>query len=281
MADLNLDGVHSKLQRADTHLQTLQAEIAAFFDREPYGFRQELDREAGTYRLCVDGVREDPPLLWSVIVGEFVYDLRSGLDQLACQLALVSGGKCDRTQFPIFTAEPISGQPLAAWRRMTAGMSEPILKEVRRVQPYTAGDAAKETALAILNALSNEDKHRLPFARVSAVARHEQGTIGLIVVNDIEVLDSEITTGVPLKDGDQVARATISAGPNTEVSFKGPIPMDIAFGVGPHHVPMQGLVEIREATQKVAARLAAIAIGGTQNVHDPDADAHQERPKVP
>ena len=132
----------------------------------------------------------------SVIVGDFVHNLRSVLDHLAWQLVLVSGGTpSERTQFPIFISERVSGGPLAAWQRMTAGMNDLILSEVHRVQPYTAGDNAPFTSLAILNALSNEDKHRLPLACVSAVARHAEGSTGIIEEGNVEVLSSEILTG--------------------------------------------------------------------------------------
>jgi hypothetical protein len=250
MADLYLDGVLAKLNRADAHLKALQAEIPAFFDRDPYSFREDLDCEAGQYSLHIE-IREQPPLLWSVIAGDLVHNLRSALDHLAWQLVLVSNNKpSSNTQFPIFSVEPVNGRPLAKWKRMVAGMSGPILKCIRHVQPYTAGDQAQDTGLAILNSLSNMDKHRLPVARVAAVARHDPGSIGLIPVRDIEILDAEIFTERPLEDGDKIAWADVRCtGPQPEVDVKGPIPMHIAFRSGTNYVPMQGLVDIFEHTQ--------------------------------
>jgi hypothetical protein len=259
-AALDLTGVLLKLGRANTHLEALHAEIRAYWEREPYGLRPKLDAKAGQYSLHVE-IEEPAPLRWSVIVGDFIHNLRSALDHLACQLVLVSGGtNIDSAQFPIFTREPTSGRPLAAWQRMTDGMSTRIIKEVRRIQPYTAGDTAKETALGILNALSNEDKHKLLIPTVAAVARHQQGTIGLIERQDVEIIDPEITVGVPLNNGDEIARARIrTTGPNPQVDHQGPIPMDIAFRRGSHHVAVQGLVDLREATTKIAQLLAAVA----------------------
>jgi hypothetical protein len=258
--ELYLDGVIAKLKRADSHYASLQDEIGAFLQRQPYTMRLDVDCKRGRYGLYVNGVREPPPLALSVIVGDFIHNLRSALDHLAWQLVLFSGNAPgDRTQFPIFTSEPVGGRPLKAWSRMTAGMNDLILSEIRRVQPYTAGDSAAFTALAILNALSNEDKHRLPLVCVSAVARHAEGSTGVIQERDVEILSSEILTGRPLDDGDEIASGTIRCtGPNPQIGVKGPIPIDIAFRVGPHHVPTKGLVEIREATQKIIALFTAV-----------------------
>jgi hypothetical protein len=259
MADLYLDGVLAKLNRADAHLKSLQAEVAAFFGRDPYTFSEHLDCEAGKYSLHIE-ILEQPPLAWSVFVGDFVHNLRSALDHLAWQLVVVSNAKpSHRTQFPIFTTEPVGGAPLAKWESMVVGMNDPILKCVRQVQPYTAGSGAKETGLAILNRLSNEDKHRLPLARVTAVARHTTGSIGLIPVRDIQILDAEIATEHPLQDGDKVAWATVRCtGPEPTVDMKGPIPMHMAFRAGAKDVPMQGLVDIFEHTQVVVGLFEAL-----------------------
>jgi hypothetical protein len=257
---LDLTGVLLKLARANTHLEALKVEVRAYWGREPYRLRPDLDCDAGKYSLYIEIV-EPAPVQWSVIVGDFVHNLRSALDHLACKLVLITGATdISKTQFPIFSNEPKGGKALAAWERMTTGMSPRILTELRKMQPYAAGDAAKETAFAILNALSNEDKHKLLIGRVSAVAPHTEGTIGLIEGNNVKVLNPEIAIGVPLQDGDKIAWADIRCtGPNPEVEFKGPIPMDIAVRSGSYHVPTQGLVDLHEATTKRAQLLAAVA----------------------
>ena len=145
-----------KLARAQAHLEALKAEVSAYWEREPCGLRPDLDCKGGTYSLRIE-IRESTPVGWSVIVGDFVHNLRSALDHMACQLARIENpaANIDRTQFPIFVKEPTHGKALATWERYTAGMGHRVIEEIRKMQPYNAGDGAKANALAILNALSN------------------------------------------------------------------------------------------------------------------------------
>ncbi len=177
MASHPLDGIAAKLDRAQEHLKALHAQLPAFLDEKPHRFVGYLDPQARRYSIRVI-IEKDPPLLWSIIVGDFVHNLRSALDHLIWQLVIVGGGKPTRSnQFPIFTQEPHTERQREAWDRMTNGLSEDILNAVKQVQPYTTPDRAKETGLALLNGLSNEDKHRLPVATVTAIERHEEGTL--------------------------------------------------------------------------------------------------------
>lgn len=246
MPELDLDGIRAKLDRAHVHLKALQAEIPVFFARDPYEVGMNLDCKAGKCSVHIE-VREHPPLAWSVMVGDIVHNLRSALDHLAWQLVLVSGAEpvIGATQFPIFTSEPGNSNERGKWNRYVAGMADPILEYMREVQPYADRDGAHEHSLVILATFSNEDKHRLPAARVAAVAEHEVGSIGLVPVRDVEVSNAMIVKGIPLEDGDQIAWAEIlCTGPEPDVDLKGPVPMDIAFSAGSNHVPMQGLVDL-------------------------------------
>jgi hypothetical protein len=61
-------------------------------------------------------------------------------------------------------------------------------------------------------------------------------------VRDVEVLDAKVITGIPLEEGDQIAWADIRCtGPEPDVDLKGPVPMDVAFRAGTHHVTMEGV----------------------------------------
>jgi hypothetical protein len=256
---MTLAGIMAKFERADAHLKALRAEIPVFFDGDPYGFGEYLDCEAGEYGLRIE-IRQPIPLMWSVIVGDYVHNLRSALDHLAWQLVLVSGGTPGtRTAFPIFIEEPWSGRPRTRWDAMTAGMHETIIETLREVQPYAQAKRAQEHGLAILAALSNEDKHRLPVARFSAIAAHEPGSLGLFPLRDVEILDAKIATGVALEDGDQFAWAKVRCtGPDPEIEVKGPIPMHVAFSAGTHEVPIEGLVDVGQYTQQLTVLLTAL-----------------------
>jgi len=86
------------------------------------------------------------------------------------------------------------------------------------------------------------------------------GSTGVAEGSDVEVLSSEILTGRPLNEGDEIARGEIRCtGPNPQIDIHGPIPLNVAFRVGTNYVPTQGLVDIRQATQKILALFAAVA----------------------
>lgn len=85
MMDDPLLGCRLKLQQAQCHLWDLQAELERF---------QESDRDP------------TPPLHLGVIVGDFLHNLRCGLDHLVWQLVLLNGATATKSnQFPICDTE--------------------------------------------------------------------------------------------------------------------------------------------------------------------------------
>ncbi len=222
MATHALDGVAAKLDRAQEHLRALHDELPRFVDEKPHRFVGYIDPQASRYSIRV-GIEKDPPLLWSIIVGDFVHNIRSALDHLLCQLVILSGVTPDNGhQFPIFTSEPTGGKPLATWNRMTKGLRSDILDAVKKVQPYTSGDRAKENALALLNGLSNEDKHRLPLATVTAIEQHDHGTLSVHAVRDVRIAGYYITVGKPLVHDAEIMWAPVEiTGPQPHLEIQG------------------------------------------------------------
>jgi hypothetical protein len=239
-------------------LDALKDQVAAFLDTDPYGVREHIDVETGGYSLSIE-IRQQPPLLVSVIVGDLIHNLRSALDHLAWQLVLANGGKPTKTtQFPIFVREPVSEDDARKLAARVKGMSPEVMKEIASIQPYTAGDEARLRGLAILNAFSNEDKHKLPLACVAAIAKHEPGTAGVAPVQDVEIERVDIATGKPLKDGDYIAWGKVRiTGPNPQTEVKGKFPVEIAFG--DRHARLDGLVELCALTRAVVELLKAVA----------------------
>ena len=118
-------------------------------------------------------------------------------------------------------------------------------------------NAKRRTGLAILSALSNEDKHRLPVARVVAVAPHEEGTTGLVAVNDCKLSNGKVLTGRPLDDRDEIGWADlIVTGPDPQVEMTGQLPFDVAFG--DIQVTAQGLAELFQHTGLVVSLMARV-----------------------
>lgn len=253
-----LAGVRAKLDRADAHLKSLQEEVATFLDSETYGVRHHFHPDGRHYTLSVQ-IKREPPLLLSVLVGDLVHNLRSALDHLAWQLVLANGGTPTRaTQFPIFTSDPASGDPLRKWTGSIEGMASPIGQAIRAIQPYHAGNRANLHSLAVLAALSNQDKHRLPVARTAAIVKPDTSKSGLLPVRDVVVKWAGIVTGKPLVDGDHIAHADIRiTGPQPQIELKGQLPVEIAFG--DRHTRLDGLVDLRDHTCNLVALFERVA----------------------
>src|ERR1700675_2396602 len=100
-----LTGVRDKIKRANHHFSELKATI----DR--WGTAKDKDnlfvvqyQPEGKHVVLRHGkvAPNDPD--WALNVGDIVHNLRSALDHLVCQLAILDGNDvscCDQTYFPI------------------------------------------------------------------------------------------------------------------------------------------------------------------------------------
>jgi hypothetical protein len=157
---IDLTGIGWKLLRADAHREELQSAIDGFLFSNPYQFITDFDRAASAYVIRAR-VREEPPATLGVIVGDIVHNIRSALDHLACQFVLHSGGTPTRqTAFPMFIEKPETGSRAArTWDNMTAGMNSDATEFLDHFQPYKTVSSGFPHRLALLNTLSNWDKH--------------------------------------------------------------------------------------------------------------------------
>src|ERR1039458_2675118 len=100
---LSLADPYLKTTRAHVHLETLKTELQAFIDTHPCSIRGEDDIENGTYNLRIH--MDEVPDLIPLIAGDFLYCLRSALDQTAWCLAKITTAIPEHTQFPIFDVD--------------------------------------------------------------------------------------------------------------------------------------------------------------------------------
>jgi hypothetical protein len=247
-----LVGCIAKLQRGEEHLASFVAEAQGYIDSGPYRIAHHFEPQTSDYLFNIKVVREPPVARWGTMIGDVLHNLRSALDYLVYDLARLDTGK-DRpqgTQFPIVTQDAKryreKGLPYVAM------LSGPHRAAIRRLQPYQA-DNPSENPLAVLNRLSNADKHRLLHATVGQNAGAGPGfelggdAIGLGAV--------ELNFG-PMEDGAKLARLEIETnGPNPEVEVDGDFAIDIAFRDGAGSV-VGTLVEIRSAVAEVVAAFA-------------------------
>jgi hypothetical protein len=134
----DLTGFYLKLDHAATHINTVSEQTQAF--------EVEL----------------------ALLIGDAIHNLRSALDHLVYELAPPKVRKRGKTQFPIFKDECEFKAIGAKW---IAGISGDERALIERVQPWNApGGAPADNPLAILNRLSNIDKHRLLIPVIAAVS---------------------------------------------------------------------------------------------------------------
>jgi hypothetical protein len=167
-----LEGVRQKLIRAKEHLEAFEGEVAIYAAVNPYSIVRRLEqhipeksgRPGVTWRVSMTA---PPPPRLSVLAGDCLHNLRSALDHLAWILVLDNGGTPSDgppgTRFPIIREVRATGtgapRPLAI-RSKVGGASARALALVEDLQPYRSAQDPALHPLAILNALSNADKHR-------------------------------------------------------------------------------------------------------------------------
>ena len=169
-----LDGVQAKLDRAFEHGEALRDEIRGLVQGDFYDTRVEYqhkpDAKGNIWLRGYLDVLQEPPLKLGVMAGDCVHNLRSALDHLVYQLALLDGEKSPSgTLFPIACTEAeylvVPPNAVACLRdRALAGIAEPHRAMIDQEQPYisvSAGSHARDHALAVLNSFWNRDKHRV------------------------------------------------------------------------------------------------------------------------
>lgn len=257
-----LAGCEEKLKRAEFHLHSLKPLIDAFLKEHPDAYRiiPEVDEKTSRYVGRVQ-IRNEPPLEWSVVVGDALHNLRCVLDHVMRQLVIANGERPTfGNAFPIFDQEPpedpCNGER-QRWDRNVKGISDAALDFVKFCQPYKAldGNPAAHT-LAGLRRLSNEDKHRTLIPSLLALHGDPKFfSFDLVEVVNIRPPSDkvQIHAGRPLKDGDVAFHAPVTiTGPNPKVKAKYRFPLDIGFGDPP--VPLEGLVQMRDLGRIVLDR---------------------------
>jgi hypothetical protein len=161
-----LRGPLLKLGRAKEHFAELREKGEAFLATEPWAWDMEAEEFSdGTreYRISAS-VDDYPPIELGLIAGDVVQNLRAALDQLVWGYS-ASSKRDRRTAFPIYTKEENFRESAPSQVR---GLSEEGLANLERWQPFQPGGQADRHPLAMLQRLSNTDKHQtlLPLAVV-------------------------------------------------------------------------------------------------------------------
>jgi hypothetical protein len=227
-----LEGCLLKFGRSYQQFQALDGQIAHFLKGKPYTVVREFDpntREA-TYRLRI---RERCPLVWSVMIGEIVYNLRSALDHALWQLVIEDGGQpTDHNGFPIFL-DPAKYQNARGAPRLLDGLKPTSRTVIDNLQPFNTGEHAA-SPLWHLHELSNFDKHRA-LHLTGATLKGGQTRLGFIALNRPFYFRSP---GI-FEDGALLAQFPVAA--NAEISDDVDVDDRYSFGIAfDEGTPLEG-----------------------------------------
>jgi hypothetical protein len=152
-----LSGIQAKMVRSRQHYDALNGEINAFLGRNPVEIIADLDAQKRSHTLRAK-TTENVPLSIRVLIGETLTQLRSALDHLAWQLALLTIPQPpSTTEFPIF---PDSASYTRDRERKIGALPDTAKAIIDTLQPHTSANPM-EHPLWVLHRLANDDKHRL------------------------------------------------------------------------------------------------------------------------
>ncbi len=173
-----LDSPRLKISRAKAEINRLRLMQDALFENTHCNVvRAEQNPESGKdiYRIKMDGL--PPSLDWGIYIGEIAHNLRSALNHLVYQLALLNSLNEPETvardkslQFPIFLDK---GKFATKGKGMIKLLKSEHKASIERLQPYNSSssphlktiDLTKwsgcNSPLFWLEEINNADKHRL------------------------------------------------------------------------------------------------------------------------
>ena len=152
----NPDSVYQKLYRAKHHFDELRNELKTYYESEPGEVIRTISNH-GQHTLTY-GSTKPTPARFGLICGDCLQCLRSSLDYLVWELAVVNGAQPNHNQmFPICLSEKDFTQQLA--RHRLQGIQQEAIDLIKNCQPFLLSKP-EESPLAILDKLANINKHR-------------------------------------------------------------------------------------------------------------------------
>jgi hypothetical protein len=136
-----LTGCEDKLRWGQKHLKLLRDEIASLAKSDLYKLRAERNDSASEYIFRIKAVPR-PPDHWGLLFGDGVHNLRSALDHLIVQLAVL-GQQRDLTDAEMQSCQfPVVSRP-EDWNRnerKIALLRSGEQTRIRELQPFTTSD---------------------------------------------------------------------------------------------------------------------------------------------
>lgn len=205
----SLDQINVKINQAKIHLATLNLQIRAYIQAQPFTISTRRDPSTRRLHYFVQEVKPLPTDL-SAVVGDVLQNLRSALDHVAYQLVLVgtSAEPSGHVYFPI-------ADSMTAYERKRnndlRGARSQAVRAVDGLRPYKDGNLT----LWQLHKLNIVDKHRALITAGSAYRSVNLGRPLMQRLRDHMATDPNRPPGIPL-----------------------PPPMDLFFNVADRQFPL-------------------------------------------
>ena len=161
---VDLSGPRAKVQRAYEHRDALEREIDAVLNGERHQIQlsAKLDPDTGYHVFRVAAMPDEWRLHVAVVLGDVVHCLRSALDQIAWQLVLNHSGRPKNVKEKTLIDFPIKYRRKALTSTYAFGKVARGDRAILDVaQPYKGTGNPNLRGLALLQQLSNRDKHRV------------------------------------------------------------------------------------------------------------------------
>ena len=149
---------------------------------------------------------------WTLIIGDLVHNLRSALDHLVCQLALLNSQPlkcCKKTFFPIYINDVLFAERTEKLRLLLHGDAFALIKEL---QPYKTaerfGHSPTNATLWTISEMDIIDKHRMI---IVAVKHYRAMSVSVSLENGPTIEVPVSKEWQPLKDGARIASVDLSA----------------------------------------------------------------------
>jgi hypothetical protein len=230
---------YAKLRWAESRHAEMQETFAAFAlpkdpDARPYGIRFHAPAKPRGLVVATFIVEKPMPEEMSLLAADLVHNTRVALDHTLARLKERFGGEPGRGSFPICATEGDWTRRVAeAGRRSPLhGLAEAAVDLIRTAQPMS-GEEPGDDPLVVLNALDNDDKHRLLHTSFVYPGGSEGRGLDLIDVvqpSRVRASTNEWTAGEPLEDGTTLATFMVRDPEEGILSPRDDAPIGFAVG---------------------------------------------------
>lgn len=182
---LDLTSVDAKLDHAMSHMKAIEDEFGAWIDSKLHRFYGETNPQRTIHSLVFDCGKRPDLVRWSLMFGDAIHNLRSTLDHLVYAVGTHKAGGSlppgeDRLAYPITESpESFAGFCKGKLFGIATDINDPIIKAMERFQPYKRTTPDAPTALRLLRAFDDRDKHRLLHVVVNQIHDWKFGINGL------------------------------------------------------------------------------------------------------